>query len=403
MKKNKLKARPEQGRRVFVGLSGGVDSSVAAALLIKEGYDVTGVFMKNWSEPHLDSHKGPCWIDERHDAMRVAAKLKIPFLTFDFEKEYKEQVVDYMFREYEAGRTPNPDIMCNKLIKFPLFWREAKKLGADFIATGHYARIRPPHTLAFLACSESKSKGGGNDLLSSPYEGEARRGFKLLKGVDEKKDQSYFLYGINQEDLSHTLFPVGDLTKPEVRKIAAKLNLPTAKKAESMGICFVGEVKIKDFLQKKIKARPGKIVDTDGNAVGKHDGIWYYTIGQRSGLGVGGGEPYFVVGKDVKKNILVVARGADHPALYNKEAELRNIHWISGVPPKLPLKAVIRLRHQHPGGRATIVKLKGSKNPTGSENQKVKIIFDKDERAITPGQSAVFYKGDECLGGGVVA
>jgi tRNA-specific 2-thiouridylase len=357
--------------KVFVGLSGGVDSSVAAALLVRRGYDVTGVFMKNWSEPHLDSHKGPCWIDERRDAMRVAAKLKIPFLMMDFEKEYKSQVVDYMFHEYEAGRTPNPDIICNKLIKFPLFWREAKKLGADFIATGHYARIKSINS---------------QSAIRNPQ-------YKLLKGVDEKKDQSYFLYAINQEDLSHTLFPVGNLTKTEVRKIAAKLDLPTAKKEESMGICFVGEVKIKDFLQKKIKSIPGKIVDTDGKVIGKHDGIWYYTIGQRSGLGIGGGEPYFVVGKDVKKNVLIVARGASHPALYNKEAELRDVHWISGVEPKLPIKAMVRLRHQHPGGRATVKKI----------GDKIKIIFDKHERAITPGQSAVFYKGEECLGGGVVA
>ena len=375
-----------RGVRVFVGLSGGVDSSVAAALLVRQGYDVTGVFMKNWSEPHLDSHKGSCWIDERRDAMRVAAKLKIPFLTMDFEKEYKSQVVDYMFREYEAGRTPNPDIMCNKLIKFPLFWREAKKLGADFIATGHYARIRK---------SEIRStKSETNSKFQIP-----NSKFKLLKGVDEKKDQSYFLYAINQEDLSHTLFPVGDLTKPDVRKIAAKLNLPTAKKEESMGICFVGEVKIKDFLQKKIKSVPGKIVNTDGKVIGKHDGIWYYTIGQRSGLGVGGGEPYFVVGKDIKKNVLIVARGASHPSLYNKEAELRDVHWISGIQPKLPFKATIRLRHQHPGGRAVIKEVP----PLGEvAPPKVKIIFDRPERAVTPGQSAVFYKGDECLGGGVV-
>lgn len=393
-------SRIKKKLKVFVGLSGGVDSSVAAALLIKRGYDVTGVFMRNWSEPHLDSHKGPCWVDERRDAMRVAAKLKIPFITMDFEHEYKSQVVDYMFREYEAGRTPNPDIMCNKLIKFPLFWREAKKLGADYIATGHYARIEPPRTPPLK---------GGDKSDSSPRKGASglqwradRRGFKLLKGIDEKKDQSYFLYGLSQEDLSHTFFPVGDLTKPEVRKIATKLNLPTAQKEESMGICFVGEVKIKDFLQKKIKLRPGKIIDTEGNVIGKHEGIWYYTIGQRSGLGVGGGEPYFVVGKDVKKNVLVVARGANHPSLYNKEATLQSVHWISGVAPKLPLKAMVRLRHQHPGGKATIIKLKGSKNPTGSENQRVKIVFDKPERAITPGQSAVFYKGDECLGGGVV-
>ena len=362
---------------------------MAAALLIKRGYDVTGCFMKNWSEPHLDSHKGPCWVDERRDAMRVAAKLNIPFLTFDFEKEYKTQVVDYMFREYRAGRTPNPDIMCNKLIKFPLFWREAKKLGADFIATGHYARIRK---------SEIRST---NSETNSKFQIPNSK-FKLLKGVDPKKDQSYFLYAINQADLSHTLFPVGDLTKPEVRKIAAKLKLPTAKKAESMGICFVGEVKIKDFLQKKIKPRSGKIVDTDGNVVGKHEGIWYYTIGQRSALGIGGGEPYFVVGKDVKKNILVVARGANHPSLYNKEAKLRDVHWISGVPPKLPLKALVRLRHQHPGGRATIIHSKDYRYPEDIGNPKVKIIFNKPERAITPGQSAVFYKGDECLGGGVV-
>ncbi len=193
---------------------------------------------------------------------------------------------------------------------------------------------------------------------------------------------------------------MGDLTKSEVRKIAAKLNLPTAKKEESMGICFVGEVKIKDFLQKKIKPVSGKIVDTDGKVIGKHEGVWFYTIGQRSGLGVGGGEPYFVVGKDVKKNILIVARGANHPFLYNKEAELRDIHWISGIAPKLPLKATIRLRHQHPGGRATIKEVAPILEVAPPQ---VKIIFEQPERAITPGQSAVFYKGEECLGGGIVA
>lgn len=377
--------------KVFVGLSGGVDSSVAAVLLVKAGYDVTGVFMKNWSEPHLASHKGPCWIDERRDAMRVAAKLGIPFLTFDYEKEYKKQVVDYMFREYAAGRTPNPDVMCNRLIKFPLFWREAKKLGADFIATGHYARIISPRH-SERSEESLRIRRQDSSLALRMTVGMADR-FKLLKGTDKKKDQSYFLYGISQEDLSHTLFPVGNLTKLEVRKIAARLKLPTAKKAESMGICFVGEVKIKDFLRKKIKPCPGKIMDESGRILGEHEGVWYYTIGQRSGLGIGGGTPYFVVGKDVKKNILVVVRGANNPVLYNKEAEVQNVHWISGVTPKLPFRATVRLRHQHSGGLATI---KEAKPP------QVKIFFDKPERAITPGQSAVFYKGEECLGGGAV-
>lgn len=345
-------------QKVVLGMSGGVDSSVAAALLVQQGYEVIGAFMKNWSDTKAAT--GECaWKSERRDAMSVAAKLNIPFVTFDFEKEYKENVVGYMFREYEAGRTPNPDVMCNAFIKFPLFWAEAKTLGSDFIATGHYAR----------------TENG-----------------KLLLSEDVGKDQTYFLHRITSEDLSHTLFPVGHLLKSEVRELARKYKLPVAEKKDSTGICFIGEVSMEKFLSQKIPKKQGNIITIDGQKIGEHNGVWFYTIGQRHGFGGGGGMPYFVVDRDLEKNALVVAPGADHPRLFRKEIEIRDTRWISGSAPKLPLECKARIRHRGELFDATLNLNAGRYMLNASEPQ----------RAVTPGQMAAIYVGEECLGGGII-
>ena len=339
-------------------MSGGVDSSVSAALLVEQGYEVIGAFMKNWSDTKTVS--GECaWKEERRDAMRVAALLDIPFVTFDFEKEYKEEVVEYIFREYAAGRTPNPDVVCNSAIKFPLFWREAQKLGADYIATGHYAQTEDG----------------------------------ILKlGVDSNKDQTYFLCGINSDDLSHTLFPVGHLTKPEVRELARKFKLPVAEKKDSTGICFIGEVPMQDFLSQRIPKKKGDIVTVDGVKVGEHNGVWFYTIGQRHGFGGGGGVPYFVVDRNLEKNELIVAPGSEHPRLYKKEFEVKDMHWISGHVPELPFECQVRIRHRAAFFDAVLKLEAGS----------WKLKANDPQRAVTPGQMAVIYKDNACLGGGVI-
>lgn len=364
-------------------MSGGVDSSVSAALLVEQGYEVIGAFMKNWSD--TKDIKGECaWKEERRDAMRVAAILGISFVTFDFEKKYKESVVEYMFREYEAGRTPNPDIMCNSFIKFPLIWAEAKKLGADFIATGHYAR----------------TENG-----------------KLLLSADEEKDQTYFLQRITKEDLEHTFFPVGHLKKSKVRELARKFNLPTAEKKDSTGICFIGEVPMQEFLSQRIPKKKGDIVTIDGEKIGEHNGVWFYTIGQRHGFGGGGGAPYFVVDRNLEKNELVVAPGAEHPRLYKKEFEIRNVHWISGNAPKLPLECQVRIRHRGELFDAVLKPTAKSLQPTESDKPLaascvlqadtlqrgvVKLRSTTPQRAVTPGQMAAIYVNDECLGGGII-
>lgn len=366
------RARPERSRRVFVAMSGGVDSSVAAALLKKQGYQVTGVFMKNWSEPveTYSKKKSLCWVDERRDAIRVAAKLGIPLLTFDFEKEYRKQVVDYMFREYKAGRTPNPDIQCNKLIKFPLFLKRARKMGADFIATGHYIKLKTKNL---------KLK-------------------KLYQAKDKEKDQSYFLWTLTQAQLKYCLFPIGDYLKTEVRQIAEKLGLQNAFKRGTSGICFIGEVKLREFLKKKIKEKPGKIIDTEGKIVGQHPGIFYFTIGQRHGLGISGKKPYYVADKDVKNNVLIVAEGKNNPALYKKEIELKEVNLINpelrikNKEFKMPLMA--RVRYRQPLAKALFI----------IHNSAFKLIFAKPIKFVAPGQSAVFYsKSGELLGGGVIS
>lgn len=344
--------------KIVVGMSGGVDSSVTAALLVKEGHEVIGAFMKNWSES-IDPCTGQCsWKEERADALRVAATLGIPFETFDFEKEYREAVVDYMCREYAAGRTPNPDVMCNKHVKFELFVKKALEHGADAIATGHYARVRQG--------------------VAGKYE--------LLAGIDPDKDQSYFLHQLDQRQLSRTLFPIGHLRKSEVRALARGFKLPTAEKKDSQGICFIGKVNLAGFLKDRLTQRPGPIISTDGHVVGRHGGIAPFTIGQRHGMGLGGGAPYFVIEKDAARNTLVVARQEDQllaPAL-----ELENTHWIAGTPPAMPHACKVRIRYRQPLQDASI---------DGGT-----IRFEEPQRAISSGQFAVLYDGEYCLGGGVI-
>ena len=344
-------------KKVYVGLSGGVDSSVAALLLKQQGYEVAGVYMKNWSQ---DLPGMPCpWMDDYQDAKRVAVQLGIDFKMFDFEKQYFSQVVDYMIEEYKAGRTPNPDVMCNQEIKFKLFLNTALAEGADYIATGHYARVKNR---------------------------------KLLKAKDENKDQTYFLYRVDKDALAKTLFPLGELTKTEVRRIAKQHGLVTAIKKESMGICFVGKVGIKDFLQQYVKSRPGKIFDQKGREVGRHDGAIFYTIGQRRGLDVGGGLPYYVVGKDMKKNEVHVTTDLQDEKLWSREVKLSSLHWINDAPNGQKLQ--LRTRH-----RAKLIPVKKLNK---SSNLGWTAELDEEVRASTPGQSAVVYCGDLVLGGGII-
>ncbi len=347
---------------VAIGLSGGVDSSVAAYLLKKQGYEVIAYYMKNWSK---DIGKFHCpWKEDQEYALRVADNLNIPIYTLNFEKEYKEKVVDYLFESYKKGITPNPDIMCNKEIKFKIFLERALKLGADFIATGHYARN-------FL------DKNGM---------------YHLMKGKDGNKDQSYFLHEMNQYQLSKTLFPIGEFSKTKIREIARTAKLPTANKADSQGICFIGEVNISQLLKTKIKPRVGDIVTVDGKKIGEHDGVYYYTIGQRKGIGIGGGVPYFVIEKDLKNNRLIVDKGSWSQDLFKNDCLVKNIHWISSEP-KLPYKCKVKLRYRQEDQECEIIK---------KDKNTYKLEFKTPQRAITPGQFAVFYKKDECLGGGVI-
>lgn len=339
--------------RVFVGMSGGVDSSLSAALLKEQGYEVVGIYMKNWTED-LPGMKCP-WADDLADAKRVAVQLGIDFRVFDFEDEYKHKVVDYMIEEYKLGRTPNPDIMCNQEVKFKLFLETALEQGADMIATGHYAR----------------TENG-----------------KLLRAKDDNKDQTYFLYRVTSEALSSTLFPLGDYTKDEVREMAEERGLFTASKKESMGICFVGQVGIRDFLSQYVETKPGDVVDKiTGKVVGRHDGAIFYTLGQRHGLDLGGGLPYYVVGKNMTENVVYVSQNIQDEVMWRDEIVIEDIHWINEEP-KDNQNIQVRIRH-----RAPLVPVR-FKNGT--------LCFEEAQRALTSGQSAVLYDGEICLGGGII-
>lgn len=338
-------------------MSGGVDSSVAAALLVRAGHDVTGAFVVNY-----DNGDGACWRNDYTDALRVSAKLGVPLIRLDFVKEYKKMVLDYMYKEYEEGKTPNPDVLCNKFIKFGAWQKKAKELGFEYIATGHYASL--------------KEKNGI---------------YKLLEAKDKNKDQTYFLHLLSQDQLNGVLFPLGKYSKPEVRKLAKKFDLPTAEKEESMGICFIGEVPMKDFLMKKIKPKEGNII-LKSKVIGTHDGLPFYTIGERGmGLDKGNGQPLYVIEKRMKTNELVVGY-MDDPKLSKKETWIEKINWISGQTPKLPLKCKVRLRHRQDLSDCVVEE----------DNSKFRILFNKAQRAPTPGQFAVFYLRGECLGGGVI-
>jgi tRNA-specific 2-thiouridylase len=352
---------------VYVGLSGGVDSSVSAALLKEQGYNVVGVYMKNWTQ---DVAGVACpWKQDLADARAAAAVLDLPFKVFDFQAEYKQHVVDVMVTEYQAGRTPNPDILCNQEIKFNLFLRTALADGADLIATGHYAKVGAvPH-------------GANID-------------YRLLTARDANKDQSYFLYRVTAEALERTIFPLAELTKPEVRKLAAKFGLPTATKPDSQGICFVGEVGIREFLRQYVPAEPGPVVlAATGARLGQHQGALFYTHGQRHGLGIGGGTPYYVTGKDIATNTVFVTGDPADLSLESDRFELEHCHWINGAPdPGTTYR--VRLRH-----RGDLIAGTLTKTVRG-----YRVQLERPERAVTPGQSAVVYASDgRVLGGGLIA
>ncbi|MFA5620530.1 MAG: tRNA 2-thiouridine(34) synthase MnmA [Weeksellaceae bacterium] len=393
-------------KTVVVGLSGGVDSSVAAYLLKEKGYNVIGIFMRNWNDASVTLEDECPWVEDSADALMVAEKLGIPFQVIDLSEIYKERIVDYMFAEYEKGRTPNPDVLCNREIKFDIFLKTAMELGADFVATGHYAR-------------------------KEEIQIENKKIYRLLTGKDHNKDQSYFLCQLNQEQLSKALFPIGDLQKSEVRKIAHEQNLVTANKKDSQGLCFIGKVRLPDFLQQQLKPQTGEIVEisndnpvyklaapvfhnkwekleyeaegfhydkTSGKVVGKHEGAHYFTKGQRKGLRVGGTpEPLFVLDTDVEENIIYTGQGEQHPGLLKKALFIHEdeIHWVREdlkLNPNETLQAMVRIRYRQPLQNATLHKAESG----------LYIEFDVPQKAITEGQFAAWYLDDELVGSGVI-
>jgi len=352
---------------VIVGLSGGVDSSVSAILLQEQGYQVEGLFMKNWEE---DDTQDYCSAEvDLADAKSVSESLGINLHAINFSAEYWDEVFTHFLHEYEAGRTPNPDILCNREIKFKAFLDHAMVLGADYIATGHYARSRN---------TDGK--------------------YQLLKGKDNNKDQSYFLYTLGQKQLAKALFPIGELEKSEVRRLASEHKLVTHDKKDSTGICFIGERNFRDFLSRYLPAKPGEIQTPEGKVIGKHSGLMYYTLGQRQGLGIGGvagssDEPWYVVAKDMERNVLVAAQGHHHPLLYSTSLYASQLSWVDGSGPTAPFSCRAKTRYRQPDQACTITSL---------DEHGCEVTFAQPQLAVTPGQSVVFYDGEVCLGGGVI-
>ncbi len=362
--------------RVLMALSGGIDSAVSAQLLLEQGYEVEAAFMKNWSDTTgLKLNECP-WLQDRQDAMRVAAFLRIPLRTIDFEKEYTERVMSYFFEEYKNGRTPNPDVMCNKEIKFKLLYDWAMAHGFEYIATGHYARV-------------AQLKGNGGEVS-----------FSLQRSADEFKDQTYFIYNIKTEQLPHILFPIGGMQKSDVRMRAQELNLPNADKKESMGLCFVGKIRLKDFLEQQLKPQPGLIVDRNGLKVGEHEGLHNYTIGQRQGIRIGGdGGPWYVAQKLPVDNLLVVTNDPEDEILQIREIQIHSTNWINFDPANLGEKQLMG-RYRHQGELVKVIL-----SPVSSidkNDQYYKVVFDEVQLAVASGQSLVLYDGDLCVGGGVI-
>jgi tRNA-uridine 2-sulfurtransferase len=361
--------------KVIVGMSGGVDSSVSAWLLKEQGYQVEGLFMKNWDE---DDGTEYCTAkDDLEDARKVCETIGIPLHQANFAAEYWDNVFEYFLEEYKAGRTPNPDILCNREIKFKAFLEYAKVLGADLIATGHYVRRRDI-----------------NDATVQQDE------TQLLKGLDPNKDQSYFLHAVGGKEIAQTLFPVGELEKPEVRRIAEENGLVTAHKKDSTGICFIGERRFSDFLKQYLPAQPGRIETDKGDDIGEHQGLMYHTLGQRQGLGIGGlknypDEPWFVAGKDLQRNVLIAVQGTNHPLLFKDWLTTEQVFWVNREP-QLPLRCTAKVRYRQDDQPCTISHTEANGKP------RYLVSFDQPQRAVTPGQSVVFYLGEICLGGGVI-
>ncbi len=360
-------------KKVALGMSGGVDSSLSAVFLKEQGYAVTGVFLECWRAPGCRAE------EDRKDALAVALKLGIPFKVLDFKNAYKEKVVEYFFREYEAGRTPNPDVLCNKEIKFGLFYSWAMENGFDYVATGHYAQIR----------SQQSNFGVLDSRKRGPAARDQNQTYRLLKAQDEWKDQTYFLYRLRDKQLAHVLFPIGYLLKSEVRKLATQKGLPVAAKPDSQGICFIGEINVHNFLKERLGERPGDVVDTKGRKIGSHKGLWFYTIGQRHGFEVAPDNnsfpPYYVIRKDVQKNQLVVGFGAE---TFQDSFEIEDVHWITSPLTLDPVSLSVRIRHT---GKLLSCSFDGRR-----------VHLRESAQGIATGQSAVFYQNDVCLGGGII-